>query len=133
MAERNYEKIVKVFPQSLTSQADNTSRTTNNTLNQEKDNSELNFSNSFFSYNPMIFCTKTNTNGTYKNHKMISTSTIRKIHCKCDCRNGNIVNCKKHPPKILSSAVKIGLGHTIKEGPKVEQKKTKSGLKIHSS
>ena len=57
--------------------------------------------------------------GSYENDKPINMTSIDKVHLKCDCINGSIVNCIREPI-LYSFALDQPPGHTIYKEPKVK-------------
>ena len=65
--------------------------------------------------------------GSYKNDKPINITGIDKIHLKCDCINGSIVNGVREPI-LYSFALSSPPGHKIYKEPRIKLFK-----KIHKS
>ena len=57
--------------------------------------------------------------GSYKSDKPINITGIDKIHLKCDCTNGSIVNGSREPI-LYSFALSSPPGHKIYKGPRVK-------------
>ena len=57
--------------------------------------------------------------GSYKSNRPINFSGIDKIHLKCDCTRGSIVNCIREPI-LYSFALSSPPGHKINKEPRIK-------------